>query len=245
MTLSVASLVVSTLAALAPQGSQDMGAVRTPDLVTRIGGDREVAIAVKEGMFRCGPSLIEAPLPEGYPEPTPPGAIDIKRYPSVRRAEWRAEGPTSTGMNIGFWPLFNHIQKRDIPMTSPVEMDYQGIWPDPAASVEPKAEGAWTMSFLYRIPSEGDLGVDDGIHIVDTPPMTVVSIGIRGPYGLRTAQRGLEELKRWADSQSEWAFDGPVRVFHYNGPSVPNRAKWSEVQVPVRKVERTPERTDA
>jgi hypothetical protein len=30
-------------------------------------------------------------LPQGYPDPTPPGAIELKRHPTVRRAEMRME----------------------------------------------------------------------------------------------------------------------------------------------------------
>jgi hypothetical protein len=30
---------------------------------------------------------IEAPLPVGYPSPTPAGCIELKTYPQVRRAE--------------------------------------------------------------------------------------------------------------------------------------------------------------
>ncbi len=37
--------------------------------------------------WKCGRCEIEAPLPIGYPAPTPPGAIELKSYPSVRRAE--------------------------------------------------------------------------------------------------------------------------------------------------------------
>lgn len=229
MTLTVASLVVSTLAALAPQGSQDMGAVRTPDLVTRIGGDREVAIVVKDGMFRCGPSLIEAPLPEGYPEPTPPGAIDIKRYPSVRRAEWRAEGPTSTGMNIGFWPLFNHIKKHNIEMTSPVEMEFQGLDADDTRNPE-----SWSMAFLYRTPELNKTGTEGDIIVRDSMPLTVVAIGLKGDYSMSLVERGMRDIEDWLAANPDWEAAGSWRTLYYNGPSIQFWNKWAEVQMPIR-----------
>ncbi|MEY2716113.1 MAG: hypothetical protein RIT24_2456, partial [Planctomycetota bacterium] len=106
-------------------GAEATNAVRTPALVTRVGGDMKAAIEIRDGEFRFGPSRIESPLPAGYPEPTPPGAIDLKRYPTVRRAEYVSSASPGMGMNMGFFPLFNHIKRNDIAMTSPVEMDYR------------------------------------------------------------------------------------------------------------------------
>jgi hypothetical protein len=246
------SLVLAPPAAPAPGGSppkapapaaEGFGAVRTPDLVRRVGGDRDIAISIDAGTYRCGRSLIESPLPDGYPEPTPPGAIDIKNYPVVRRAEWHSKGPTGSGMNVAFWPLFNHIKRHDIPMTSPVEMAYDGVWPDPSASIARNPLGTWSMSFLYRAPTVGQVGDDQGVQVVDAPAVTVVSIGVRGSYGIELAERGVGELRAWADAQREWELAGPVRVLHYNGPAVREAWKWSEVQIPVRKA--TPPATDA
>ncbi|MDA1263365.1 MAG: hypothetical protein O3B75_10780 [Planctomycetota bacterium] len=76
---------------------------------------------------KCGRCEIEAPLPNGYSAPTPPGAIELKSYPSVRCAEISSKGSTGMGMSASFWPLFNHIQSQEIAMTSPVEMDYRGV----------------------------------------------------------------------------------------------------------------------
>ena len=89
-------------------------------LIQRVGGDVELQTEFKVDRFTCGESYIEAPLPVGYPAPTPPGAIDLKRYPSVRRAEVSGSGDPDRKRNGAFWPLFNHIKQRDIAMTSPV-----------------------------------------------------------------------------------------------------------------------------
>jgi len=134
-------------------GAEATNAVRTPGLITRVGGDTKAQIEIKNGEYRYGPSRIESPLPAGYPEPTPPGAIDLKRYPTVRRAEYVSSGSPGIGMNMGFFPLFNHIKRNDIAMTSPVEMDYRDTF-DPATGKQaPKESMSWTMSFLYRTRS--------------------------------------------------------------------------------------------
>ncbi len=103
-------------------------AVPAPGQTVRLGGNKEVVSERKGADWVSGTAAITTPLPEGYPAPTPPGAIELKTYPSLRRAEFRAETNNSDiGMNVAFFPLFNHIKRRDIAMTSPVEMDYSGL----------------------------------------------------------------------------------------------------------------------
>lgn len=236
MRLLEAPILVAALAPLLsactlfgiPGEGEDMGAVRTPDLVTRVGGDREASIEIVNGQYRFGRSLIEAPLPAGYPEPTPPGAIDLKKYPSVRRAEFTRSGNPDGGMNGGFWPLFNHIKSRDIAMTSPVEMDYDGM----PVSGEGRPE-KWTMSFLYRTADLGPTGDAGNVIVVDTDAMTVVSIGLVGQYGMRRVREGMEQLESWLAANPAWQVAGSPRAFWYNGPYVGDARKWSEIQVPV------------
>jgi len=118
-----------------------------PGQSVRIGGDRQAKIAKESDRITMGTAEISTPLPEGYPLPTPPDAIDLKTYPSVRRAEFSSDGSNpDIGMNMGFFPLFNHIKRRDIAMTSPVEMDYRGMSKPAAATGQPSepAEGAQT-----------------------------------------------------------------------------------------------------
>lgn len=179
--------------------------------------------------------VIEAPLPDGYPAPTPPGMIELKTYPTVRRAEYSAKGSSNFGMNVGFWPLFNHIKERDIAMTSPVEMDYRPTGERAPLDPMKDAEGTWTMSFLYRSADLGPTGQDGRVKVVDNPELTVVSIGMRGGYGMGQVNAGLEELQKWFASQDQWEPAGDPRGLNYNGPQVPMRSKWSEVQVPVRR----------
>jgi hypothetical protein len=97
------------------------------------------------------------------------------------------------------------------------------------------ADGTWTMSFLYRTVNLGPTGEDGRVKVVDNPELTVVSIGMRGQYGMGAVNAGLEELTKWFDGQSDWEPCGDPRGLNYNGPQVPVKSKWSEVQVPVRR----------
>jgi hypothetical protein len=207
------------------------GAVRTQKLVTRVGGNRDASIEVVDGVFRFGQAMIESPLPDGYPEPTPFGAIDIKEYPSVRRAELTSKDESGAGMVAGFFPLFNHIKKREIAMTAPVEMDYPGLYDD-FMKDEPAKEGETTMSFLYRSAALGPVGEDGKIKVRDTAPVTVLSIGAKGAFD---PAKEFDALRTWLKGQEEWEVAGDPRMFVYNGPFVDPNWRWSEVQVPVRR----------
>ncbi len=208
-----------------------------PGKALRLVGDAEVKPVLEGEEYRLPQMnmLIEAPLPVGYPAPTPPGMIELKTYPSVRRAEYSAKGSSNFGMNVGFWPLFNHIKKNDIAMTSPVEMDYRPTGERSPLAPMQDAEGSWTMSFLYRTRDLGPTGEDGRVKIVDTPELVVLSIGMKGPYGMGTVNAGMEALQKWFDGQQEWEPAGDPRGLNYNGPQVPMARKWSEVQVPVRR----------
>ena len=194
--------------------------------VLRVGGDTEAVVSFEDGVYACGKARIDTPLPIGYPPPTAPGAIELKKYPAVRRAEFSSSGPADMGMNVAFWPLFKHIQRRDIEMTSPVEMDYRGL--------EDGSPDGWTMSFLYRRVDQGPTGKDGLVTVQDAPPMTVVAIGMTAPYATRNMQDGLSELETWLTSQTAWERAGDPRAMHYNGPDVRPQDRWMEVQIPVR-----------
>ncbi len=195
--------------------------------VLRVGGDMDAAVQRRGGNYSAGSCSITTPLPAGYPDPTPPGAIEIKSYPSVRRAEVRGESSPDLGMNFAFWPLFNHIKDRGIAMTSPVEMDYRGGDDDSVGS-------AWTMSFLYRSEDLGPTGKAGRVVVVDTEPMTVLALGGKGTYSRSRVQAGLEELRQWLDANPQWRAAGEPRALYYNGPEKPNRDKWYEVQIPIK-----------
>ena len=204
-----------------------------------------------------GVLTIDTPLPVGYPDPTPPGAIDLKLYPSVRRAEVSGEVKSlSSGGNDGFWPLFRHIQRRDIAMTSPVEMEYRTVGATNAAVTEqnqnaepqnaPKQDAikksdkeTWTMAFLYRRAEQGDAGkdaADKRVTVTDTPEMLVISIGMKGDYSRSLIEEGKKQLDAWLATQTRFEKTGEARALYYHGPSMRPWRKWAEVQYPVREV---------
>ena len=199
--------------------------------VQRVGGDLDAAVSTKRGEYRFGRMRIESALPEGYPAPTPPGAIELKRYPAVRRAEVSGSADPDRGRNNAFWPLFQHIKRREIAMTSPVEMDYR----DFSADGEP---GSWTMSFLYRTADLGPTGRDGAVTVADAPAVTVISVGVRGRYDMGNYSAGIAALEQWLkDHADEWRRAGDGRAFYYNSPFVREADKWSEVQIPVEAVQ--------
>jgi hypothetical protein len=241
--LAAALLVGSTDGATAPATSTPAAtpATTVPTAPPEAGKGVRVAGEVPDNVelvlegeeWRFGRMRIEAPLPQGYPAPTPAGTIEIKTYPSVRRAEVTASGNSNLGSNLAFWPLFNHIKDRDIAMTSPVEMDYRGMASDDGKSLD-ESKGTWTMSFLYRTADLGPTGEDGRIKIVDAPPVTVLSIGMRGGYGMSRVNEGLAKLREWLAANPQWEACGEPRALNYNGPAVRMKDKWSEVQLPVR-----------
>lgn len=198
----------------------------------RVGGDLDVTVSItREGAettYRAGPSSIDTALPKGYPQPTPPGAIDLKSYPSVRRAEVNGTGHPDRGMNDAFWPLFRHIKRHSIAMTSPVEMTYGSLH---AATASQPAR--WTMAFLYRTPELHELGADGTVTVRDADPVTVVAVGLRGDYSMALVDRGMEAIERWLGEHPEWQPAGEWRSLYYNGPTLLYWNKWAEVQLPV------------
>jgi hypothetical protein len=207
----------------------------------RVGGDLFAMPEERDGSFYWKKCSITTPLPQDYPAPTPPAAIELKRYPTVRRAEMRMEADkgvnSQQGRNLAFWPLFNHISKNDIEMTSPVEMDYPRVKidSDPQAATK-DASNEWTMSFLYRTTDLGPTGTDGKVQITDAAPLTVLSIGMMGPYMASRDFANLKVLRDWLEANPQWRAAGPARSLYYNGPDVVPARQWSEFQIPVERV---------
>lgn len=162
--------------------------------------------------------LIEAPLPEGFPAPTPVREIERKIYPAYRLARADMQG----AQNGAFWQLFNHIKKNDIPMTAPVEMtmDESGDEVD--------------MAFMYEHVRQGETGQDGSVEVMDIAPMEVVSIGCRGNSSGRAVEAAREALLAWIEAHPEVEIAGPARQFGYNSPMVSSSRRYFEVQIPVQ-----------
>jgi effector-binding domain-containing protein len=170
-----------------------------------------------------GPRINEAPLPEGWPELTPVDEIQVKQYPVYRAAV--ISDDTDGTQNGMFRPLFNHIKRKDIAMTAPVEMTYDG---DKQAS----------MAFLYRNPDMGTAGSDEDdqrVQVKDIDQQTAVSIGVRGSYSKENFDEAVAELNAWLEeNKDQWLADGEPRYFGYNSPFVFSFLRYGEVQIPVK-----------
>jgi len=194
-----------------PGGSPEAGATILRRVLTEI---------EKDLSFRL---LVEAKQPTGFPAPTPVGEVEVKTYPAYRKA--RAE----TSPNLAFWTLFSHIKKDDIAMTAPVEMVYTF-----GPISQPKEQN---MSFLYAEPGLGKPGKAGSVEVIDVPPMTLVSTGVRGAKTEPSVLGARRRLETWLKAnRATWMTEGPMRTMSYNSPFVPRDQNYFEVQIPIRQV---------
>lgn len=176
--------------------------------------------------------ILEAPVPPGWPAYTPVGEIEIKHYPPYRAASVTGS-PIFFRESRNFFTLFRHIQSRDIPMTAPVEIPLR-----PTDAGELTETG---MAFLYPDSATGKTGPADNNAVVvsDLPPVSVVSIALRGKNNDATLKPAFQRLQAWlADHSAEWR---PVpgaapRVLGWNSPSIPAAKAYTELQIPVERV---------
>lgn len=166
--------------------------------------------------------LIEAPLPEGFPAPTPLGEVELKTYPRYRLVQAEMNNGQSS-----FWQLFSHIQRNDIAMTAPVETTYA-------------TDGSLRetrMAFLYESPDMGELGSDGTVEVIEKGGATVVSLGCRGYASQSAVANAAQRLEAWLGTRVDLRAAGPMRVMGYNSPMVPGDRRFFEVQLPVAEVE--------
>ena len=164
----------------------------------------------------------EAPLPEGFPEPTPVGEIRVKSYPAYRLART----PSGLSQNVAFFTLFGHIQSRDIAMTAPVELTYGA-----GDGGRPKEE---SMAFLYRRTTQGEAGKAGLVEVADVPAATTVALGLPGEFTPDRIADARGRLEAWLKGHPAYEPAGPLRVLGYNGPNVPKDRRYFEVEIPVR-----------
>jgi effector-binding domain-containing protein len=175
---------------------------------------------------------MSADLPSGFPEPATIGVIEIKQYPQYRAVTYTHSGDLRAATSAAFTPLFQHISSNQIAMTTPVEARYataQG-----RGGALPQAE----VSFLYPAPNIAPSSIAPAVAITDTAPMTVISIGVRGPYTWESYEQSVAKLQNWLRQHPEYEIVGPPRRFFYNSPMTPESIKISEVQIPIQIVDR-------
>ncbi len=173
----------------------------------------------------------DAPLAEGWPKGTRPGMIEVKNYPGYRSAVARGKDAGYGADNVLFYPLFNHISRSDIAMTSPVVSTYA-----PEIMNEAKARGEMSMEFVYRSPTMGQTGKGIGaVKVEDHPASAFLCLGVQGDLDSERMRHGVEVLKSWLnDHKSEWVEAGPVRRLGYHGPMTRRNERLWEVQIPIK-----------
>ncbi len=176
----------------------------------------------------------DSPLPEGWPDATLPGKIEVKAYPAYRSAVAQASGASTRADGILFFSLFNHISKSGIEMTAPVVNTYK----TPAILETPGGTGEMTMEFLYRSTKQGQPGKGVGAVVVrDHPAQTFVGLGLLGEMSESLLREGTEKLQAWlSEHKEEWVQDGPPRRLGYHGPMTPTPDRRWEVQIPIKPV---------
>jgi hypothetical protein len=171
-----------------------------------------------------------APLPEGFPEPTPPNQIEVKQYPAYRAATYQTDGKLVNAANNAFYPLYQHISSNKISMTAPVETRY------PLETINGESEGEAEVSFLYSSPRIVPKEISGNIEVKDMKPMMAVSLGLQGAYSYESYQSGLQRLSDWLKEHKEYRISGNPRRFFYDGPYIPDALKRSEILIPIEVV---------
>lgn len=172
-------------------------------------------------LLRFEPTM-EAPLPEGFPEPMPVGEIGIKVYPAYRMAR-AVDGDEGRAFN----QLFAHIQRNNIEMTAPVEMTMDKNEAGEMRSLD--------MAFLYQSRELGKPGVDRSVKVQDISPLTTVSLGMRGSTDRKRIADAEKRLSAWLTAHAnEYVAAGSVRVMGYNSPFVPESLRYFEVEIPIK-----------
>jgi hypothetical protein len=156
----------------------------------------------------------EAPLPKGWPAPGPYNQVSEKAYPKYRAAV------TNGSSGMSFWTLFGHIKKKDIPMTSPVEM-----------KMEQKGDRMEkvNMAFLYQNTEVGKTGADGKkIEVKDIQKSKALSYAWMGDDSreqIAIAQKALEDALTKKGLKAE-----SFRMLGYNGPGTPRKKRTYELQ---------------
>jgi hypothetical protein len=195
-----------------------------------------VSTSFAEDAVRKPMMISEAKLPEGFPGPGPVGEVITKTYPAHRLARVRSGDRGSDG---SFMKLFRHIERNEIAMTAPVEME---MAVGDGGATMPKST---SMAFLYGSADTGTPGpdpADPNVVVEDVPEITVVSLGVRGSYKEERFAEFTGKLEAWLAEHPAWVASGPPRTLAYNSPFVPGMLKYAEVQIPIAPAPPTPRR---
>ncbi|MFG0329875.1 MAG: hypothetical protein ACF8PN_08260 [Phycisphaerales bacterium] len=170
----------------------------------------------------------------GCPAPTPPGAIELKRYPSFREASITSRSPITEMKARGVKPLRAHLKRHDVEIRVPLVIEFEGVDTATGDGLE-----RWRMGVWYPNRTDGPVGIEGPIIIEDTAPVTMLSLGRRGPYEPEPVLENLRELEDWLAAHPEWVVVGPPRILGYSTSFTADRKRWSETQIPVARADET------
>lgn len=185
------------------------------------------AVRYADGDEKPTPAKLDAPLPEGWPQPSAPGEIAVKQFPAYRSAVAKSGMKMDSADNVLFWQLFAHIKANEIAMTAPVVNTYS----------KSGERNQVEMEFLYRTTKQGEVGSGLGqVEVEDHPQQTFATLAVQGRMNADVYQQSLEKLEAWLKQNHQWKQNGEPRRLGYHGPMTPEARRLWEVQIPVEAV---------
>ena len=191
--------------------------IHTVSLLLMLAFSAQAQENAKEKMTKNVPKYqTEAPLPKGWPTPGPYDLVSEKKFPA-----YRAAYTPGSWQNFAFMRLFKHIKRKDIPMTSPVEMEME----ENNENLKMKS-----MGFMYQNTDVGKTGKDgEKVEVRDVPAMKTLCYTWQGKNSSKNrkiAKDALDaELKKLGLAGEDY------RILGYNSPGVPNAKKTWEMLV--------------
>lgn len=176
--------------------------------------------------------------PAAFPA-TEPGVTELKTLPAGLLV--RSEGAGDYFENGGnlFRPLFRYIQRKDIAMTTPVEVGvgapsamYFWIADTERTKAEPDLAPAAASTATPAAAAVKTL--PEGVVVLTRPERLVVSHGGRGSYTRAHFEEARAAALAWLAARPDLVADGDACAVYWNSPFMPGFLKRYEVHIPVR-----------
>jgi hypothetical protein len=168
----------------------------------------------------------EAPLPEGFPPPSEPGAVVEKTYPLLR--SYSATGPGA------FMKCFGYLTVQQYKMTAPVVMECKpGAVPGQQADDDMPVP-IERMHFLLEKNSLDEPKDAGPIKVADMPSICVLSIAFRGEATPEAVKQGQAAIEARLKDMSGVQRGGEYRILGYNSPMIERDKNFWELQLPIQ-----------